>query len=50
MTHGWKKDGGRTVRDEKESGGAETDGGVKSGPERDKNDGRNKKKKKQSQR
>lgn len=36
MEEGW--------RDEKESGGTGMDGGVKSGPERDKNDGRNKKK------
>lgn len=32
VTHGWKKDGGKTARDEKESGGTEMDGGVKSGP------------------
>lgn len=45
MTHGWKKDGGKTARDDKESGGTGMDGGVKSGPERDKNDGRSVKKK-----
>lgn len=40
---GWRENG-------EESDGTEMDGGVKSGPERDKNDGRNKKKTKQSQR
>lgn len=45
VTPGWKKDGGKTASNEKESGGTGMDGGVKSGPERDKNDGRSENKK-----